>query len=202
MKKTIFFFLLGGLILMTGNLHAQELSKENKKKYQNLAKQYKKNPASLKKLTDEHRKFKKENALLVNEINQLRSQAGNSDQQFDQLRNDLEMANQRLMEANARIDELSSQPAPAPKEDYMSGVVFRVQLGAYKDRQIAERLEPGENMAMEDSDDLQKIVVGQFRDYEKASRLKKNLIAMGLDDAWIVSYRDGMRISIDEALGN
>ena len=200
MKKTIFYFLLGGLFLFNGQLQAQELSKEEAKRMKALAKQYKKNPESLLKLTEEHKDLKDQNASLTAELNQVRSQAGSSDSQIEQMRMDLQSANQQLMDANARLSELSSRPPAPPQDDFVSGILFKVQLGAYEKRQINEELDPGESMALEGGDDLQKVVVGQFRDYDKAKRLKKNLIAMGVDDAWIVSYRDGVRISIDEAL--
>ena len=58
-----------------------------------------------------------------------------------------------------------------------------------------------ENLNVEESAEYQKVVVGQFRDYEKAKNLRDELKQMGVKGAWIVSYRDGQRITVKEALG-
>ena len=68
------------------------------------------------------------------------------------------------------------------------------------EREVPEKLTNSANLETEKQDDLQKIVVGQFRDYQKADNLKNQLRAMGVEGAWIVSYKDGMRVPIDVAL--
>lgn len=77
------------------------------------------------------------------------------------------------------------------------GVWFRVQIGAYEERHIAERLETTEQLSLEKRDDLQKITLGRFRTYSDAKELQSQLQAMGLKDAWVVSYKDGVRVPID-----
>ena len=41
-----------------------------------------------------------------------------------------------------------------------------------------------------------------FREYFEANEFKDYLIAMGVEDAWIVSYRDGNRVDIKEVIGD
>lgn len=86
----------------------------------------------------------------------------------------------------------------ASSDDY--GIWFRVQIGAYKNRQIDKNLETTDELSLEKPNDIQKVSLGRFRQYEDAKRLKTQLKGMGLKDAWIVSYKDGKRISIEEAL--
>jgi len=122
------------------------------------------------------------------EMNALQSTNASLQQENNNLKNDLNTA-------NASIKMLSSETEPA----FARGIVFKVQIGAYKDLNVSENIPDSDNIGTENSDDVQKIVLGQFRDFKKADQLKKQLRMMGVKDAWIVSYKDGNRITIEEA---
>lgn len=100
-----------------------------------------------------------------------------------------------LFSANQSIKTLSSQTPLS----FERGVVFKVQIGAYKEIDVSDNITNSDNLGTESNEDVQKIVLGQFRDFEKADQLKNYLRTMGLKDAWIVSYKDGNRITIAEA---
>jgi hypothetical protein len=51
-------------------------------------------------------------------------------------------------------------------------------------------------------DGLQKIVLGRFRDYQKAKQLQTQIQNLGIKDAWIASYEDGVRVPIEQVIGN
>ena len=76
-----------------------------------------------------------------------------------------------------------------------------MQIGAYEDPKIAQDLETNEEgMGLENSDNLQKIVLGRFRDYNRAKQLQTQVKNLGIKDAWIASYEDGQRVPIEQVL--
>ena len=86
-------------------------------------------------------------------------------------------------------------------EDFTKGIVFKVQIGAYRKRDLSNILAGSEgDLVQEKVDDLNKYTLGSFRDYWKADQLKKEIRAMGIKDAWIVPLKDGQRIPLKDAL--
>lgn len=84
----------------------------------------------------------------------------------------------------------------------LDGVVFKVQIGAYKERDLSDVLEGSHTpeFEQEKEGDLNKYTIGYFRDYKKANRFKKELRAMGVKDAWIVPFKDGKRVPLKDVL--
>ena len=107
--------------------------------------------------------------------------------------------NQELKYTQEQLASVTQQ-MQAASDDF--GVWFRVQIGAYEDRAIDSELETTEGLSLEGDDDLQKIVLGRFRTYEKAKRLQDHLKTMGVADAWIVTYQDGERVPIESVIKN
>jgi hypothetical protein len=86
---------------------------------------------------------------------------------------------------------------------YIKGLVFKVQIGAYKRRdlsKISEGTNPQEVFEQEQSKGINMYTLRHFRDYQKANQFKKELRAMGLKDAWIVPFRDGKRVPLKDVL--
>ena len=120
-------------------------------------------------------------------------------QQEEALAKQLIAARSALIAARNSLTELSNQEAECP-EEWKNGIVFRVQIGAFEERSLSENITSSVNLDTEQKNDMQKITVGQFRAYDKADRLKTHLRAMGVEDAWIVSYLNDERIDIQTAL--
>ncbi|HDR67598.1 MAG TPA: hypothetical protein ENN61_00960 [Bacteroidaceae bacterium] len=85
------------------------------------------------------------------------------------------------------------------------GICFRIQLIAlrmpFNGNLHFSRLGIDGDIRVEIHEGLYKYSAGSFSDYLSASRYKKTIENRpGLDDAFIVAYRNGMRISIEEAL--
>lgn len=97
-----------------------------------------------------------------------------------------------------------AQNADVTKDLYdKQGIVFKVQIGAYKKRNLCDLLteESTETiLEQERSENLYKYTLGHFRDYWKADRLKKELRALGLKDAWVVALQDGKRVPLKVVL--
>lgn len=120
-------------------------------------------------------------------------------EKYDYLQRENEQLRKRLIAARISLNEISAQEPECP-EAMEKGIVFKVQIGAYEERELSESIVTSVNIDTEKKNDMQKIVIGQFRAYQKADRLKEQLRVMGVEDAWIVSYKDGKRVSIEIAL--
>jgi cell division protein FtsN len=88
----------------------------------------------------------------------------------------------------------------------LTGVEFRVQCGAFRDKnsadtQLAAKYRITEIIQEEFTDGWYKYTVGSFRTYEEASNYKELFIARTkISTAFIVAYRDGRRLAkISEA---
>ena len=87
-------------------------------------------------------------------------------------------------------------------EDFTKGVVFQVQIGAYRKLDLSNTLAGSEGglLVQEKAGDLNQYLLGSFRDYWKADQLKKEIRVMGIKDAWIVPFKDGQRVPLKEVL--
>jgi hypothetical protein len=86
---------------------------------------------------------------------------------------------------------------------YIKGLIFKVQIGAYKKRDLGNVLEgtsPKEVFEQERSAGVNMYTLRHFRDYWKANQFKKELRSMGLKDAWIVAFKDGKRVPLKDVL--
>ena len=101
------------------------------------------------------------------------------------------------------MSESAQSPSIGSKIDVSKGVVFKVQIGVFRNKDLSKYLDKGENFSGEmDDKGLRKYSLGIFRDYWEADTFKKYLREMGVKDAWIVSFRDGQRVPIKEVLEN
>jgi hypothetical protein len=81
------------------------------------------------------------------------------------------------------------------------GLIYKVQIGAFKNKNLEKYLENHVNFSGDiDDDGTKKYTLGYFSDYWEADNFKKYLREMGVRDAWIVSYKDGKRVSMKDAL--
>lgn len=88
-------------------------------------------------------------------------------------------------------------------EYYVKGIIFKVQVGAYKRRDTSLALEEEKLSGMferEQSGDINAYTLRYFRDYWQANTFKKKLRAMGVKDAWIVAFQDGKRVPLKSVL--
>jgi hypothetical protein len=86
-----------------------------------------------------------------------------------------------------------------------AGVVFRIQLTAVKDPIYAGSFFEGSpvfrNVRVEKIDGLHKYTVGPFSSYEEAEQLKDRInLQTPVSDAFIVAYRDGRRVPVEDVL--
>ena len=198
MKKTFIVFFCLTLILASTQSFAQ-LSKKEKKEWKKKAKLYAKNPANLKQLTEDKEVADNTVATLNQKVTQLQSSVSEKDAKIAELEDQLSQARSQLTAANAELTALKENPSNSM--DFSKGVVFKVQIGAFKNKNLAKYFENNPNFGGEAKDnEPQKLTIGIFRDYWEADTFKKYMREMGVKDAWIVPYQDGQRVEIKDVL--
>jgi hypothetical protein len=198
MKKSIIAFFCLALILTATQSFAQ-LSKKEKKEWKKKAKEYAKNPANLKQLTDDKQAADNTVTTLNQKVSQLQSSMSEKDSKIASLEDQLTELRGQLTSANAELTALKENPSNSM--DFSKGVVFKVQIGAFKNKNLAKYFENNPNFGGEAKDnEPQKLTIGVFRDYWEADTFKKYMREMGVKDAWIVPYQDGQRVEIKDVL--
>ena len=198
MKKSIIAFFCLALIVASTQSFAQ-LSKKEKKEWKKKAKEYAKNPANLKQLTDDKQTADNTVTTLNQKVSQLQSSVGEKDSKIATLEDQLTELRGQLTAANAELTALKENPSNSM--DFSKGVVFKVQIGAFKNKNLAKYFENNPNFGGEAKDnEPQKLTIGVFRDYWEADTFKKYMREMGVKDAWIVPYQDGQRVEIKDVL--
>lgn len=205
MTKCILLSLFIGLVTVN-HTQAQELSKAEKKALKKEAKDLYKNPAKLKVLKDAKNKAKEELDNNKKEILKLKAAQHDFEQRESVMLSTIDSLSARLKRAKNKIKELENRkpvatanPTPAPTGT-VAGVVFKVQVGAYKGRSIGTG-NGGSDYTNESADGYNKHLLGSFRQYQPAKSFADHLERLGIKGAWVVAFKDGNRISIKEALG-
>lgn len=93
----------------------------------------------------------------------------------------------------------SAHPAAIRKEDF-KGIIFSIQIGAY----TGIDLEPYEDHLMgikQDSyEGINQFTLGEFADYNEAAEFLNTIKQMGFKDAFIMSFKNGIRIKTPDAI--
>lgn len=200
MKKLTVILVLAFVAIFSVESLAQ-LSKAEKKEWKKKAKEYAKNPEQMKQLVEENQDLQSQTSKLKSENTALQSKLSDKDATISELQDDMAKLRSDLALAKAEARELRSKPAETTGGGEMvDGVVFKVQIGAFRNKDLSKYFENNENFGGESADGMQKITLGQFRDYWEADTFKKYLREMGVKDAWIVPYKDGTRVPIKEVL--
>ena len=100
-------------------------------------------------------------------------------------------------------ESMYSASAPIPMDLEMpSGVVYKVQLGAFRNPITQDLFRNFTPLSGESAGEgLTRYTVGLFKTYTTADLAKGEVRELGYDDAFVVAYRDGVRIPLYEARG-
>jgi len=176
-----------------------QMSKKEKKEWKKRVKKLE--PEEYKGLIEENRSLKSQVSSLRNELNGVDQKIAEKDDQIAQYSGQISDLRNQLAQAQAKAKQA---PPPAPKDEgginENVGVVFKVQIGAFTNKDLSKYLDNAKNFSQEEGDGVKRFTLGVFRDYWEADTFKKYLREMGVTDAWIVSYRDGTRVPIKEVL--
>lgn len=162
---------------------------------------------AFKRLSDENVAQRAMIASSQGEIQNLEKQLSAKDDKVSDLQKQVTRMQAAYQVAQREIENLKSQPnRPAYRvetsggEDFDIGVVFKVQVGAFRKIDLNKYANSAKDFSEEEKEDLRKYVIGNFRNYDDANVLKRYLREMGVEDAWIVPYRDGKRVPLKDVL--
>tara|TARA_A100001011_G_scaffold150740_1_gene159164 strand:- start:323 stop:943 length:621 start_codon:yes stop_codon:yes gene_type:complete len=202
MKKftTLFILILG----MTVSFDAMsQLSKKEKKEWKKRVKSL--TAEQYKSLIDENKGLKSQIARLNDESSA--NDAANKERKDQIAQYEAQMKEmRRQMAANAKKVKESvttSNSSMTKKRSAVKGIAFKVQIGAFQNKDLSKYLDKSDSFFGEVGEDgLMRYTLGVFKDYWEADTFKKYMREMGVSDAWIISYRDGVRVPIKEVLEN
>lgn len=197
--KTKVIFLCLALIFSGMQVFAQ-LSKKEKKEWKKKAKEYSKNPVNLKDFTEAKQAADNDNTQLKGQVSSLNKQISDKNARIAELEDQLSRMRSELSATKAELAQLKEAP-PSNSMDFSRGIVFKVQIGAFKNKDLSKYFENNPNFGGEAVDKgEQRFTIGIFRDYWEADKFKKYMREMGVKDAWIVPYKDGQRVEIKDVL--
>ncbi|WP_338794012.1 Ezrin/radixin/moesin family protein [Bernardetia sp. MNP-M8] len=194
----MFRFILASLcfifLLSTHSVFAQKMSKEQKKVWKK--KQKSMSVEDFKKKVEGYETAVEEASKLEKQVVSTSQTLMEKERMVDSLQQALADAQQAAKSETENADASSSDG----KDDYSKGTVYRVQVGAFRNKDLMKFVEHRRFHAEEDEDGVKKYTIAAFRDYWEADLFKKYLREMGVNDAWIVSYKDGVRVQIESVL--
>lgn len=198
MKNNVLILILCLSVCLVSTSYAQKNKKSKEDKA--LEKEWKKKAKSLdpleyKNLIDEQNRLKNEASALSAKMMSIDDQMSSKDTEISRLKAELKDMEAKLAE------EQSSNVTGTGKKMTSKGVVFKVQIGAFRNKDLTKYFENNQNFSGDvDADGVKKYTIGYFGDYWEADRFKKYLREMGVKDAWIVPYKDGQRVNIKDVL--
>lgn len=202
MKNIASILILLFCVAFTFDADAQEMSKKEKKEWKKRIKAL--SPEQYKTLLDDNKSLKSQNASLKAEVAGVDSRVADKDNQISMLQDQVADLKDQLADALARPapqPERTAGPSIGSRIDDQTGIVFKVQIGAFKQKDLSKYLDAGDNFSGEtDENGLRRYSLGVFREYWDADTFKKYLREMGVKGAFIVAYRDGQRVDIKDVL--
>ncbi len=190
-------------LIFSGSQVFAQLSKAEKKEWKKKAKEYAKNPSSLKEFTEAKQTADNNVSQLNTQVKQLQTTVSDKNARIADLEDQISKMRSELTSVKGELAQLKENP-PVNAMDFSRGVVYKVQVGAFKNKDLSKYFENNPNFGGEaagkDKNDPQRITIGIFRDYWEADTFKKYMRDMGVKDAWIVPYRDGQRVEIKDVL--
>lgn len=200
MKSKLILVLSLAMCLCISGAYAQ-LSKQEKKEWKKKAKEYAKAPENLKDLSESNQSLNSQLNSTRTELNSMQGRLSDKDAKIAELQEELAKVRSNLSSTMAELREMRNRPVEGPSSDYSQGVWFKVQIGAFKGKDLSAYFGDNPVFGGEVGEDgKQRITLMGFRDYWEADKFKKYMRDMGVKDAWIVPYQDGVRVDIKDVL--
>lgn len=196
---------LGLMLASTGMLCAQQKKKggdpqkQLKKEWKKKAKSYVKNPLALKAREESFQKQVQDRDRQLEEMQRRNRELA---EQIAQLEDQLRARQYSLDSMQSEVLRLKAAYEAEKKQsrlDVMPGLVFKVQIGAFRLFDMRKYAQDNPFFETEALGDINRYTVGRFRDLALAEAFQKDLKRLGIRDAWIVPFKDGVRITMKEA---
>lgn len=204
----LLFFINNGVAQVDPKAQRKEWSKKMKDM----------DPLEFKRIFEEAQNSRAEIAAKTATLSELQTTVSQKDEEIRKLKEELDKSNSQhkdLHEEHTSYKK-SVQTATAPSKNtvdlthnnpetqeklYKGGVIFKVQIGAFKNKDLVKYFENNKNFSGDvDADGIKKYTLGYFNDYWEADNFKKYIREMGVKDAWIVAYKNGQRVNLRDVL--
>lgn len=196
MQRNIsFIFFL--LLIFTNLSFSQDERKEWEKKKKEM------DPLELKRIMDENSNFKADIAAKKNTLSEVETNLAQKNEELKKIVEEFNNYKNSVNTATApKKNETDITTTTPEKKDLLTkGIIFKVQIGAFKNKDLRKYFENNKNFSGDvDEDGVKKYTIGYFNDYWEADTFKKYLREMGVRDAWIVPYKNGKRVNIRDVL--
>lgn len=169
-------------------------AKEWKKRIKSLS------PEQYKSLLEENKSLKGQVSSLKKEVSGVDSRIKDKDDQIAQYQDQVSGLRKDLAAAKKASAKPASDAGASVSQVDTKGVIFKVQIGAFKKKDLSKFSQNNPAFNTDSKDGLMKYSVGTFRDYWEADTFKKYLREVGVKDAFIVSFKDGKSVSIKSVL--
>ncbi len=187
-------------LIFSGMQVFAQLSKKEKKEWKKKAKEFAKNPANLKDFTEAKQVADDDNTSLKGQVSTLNKTVSDKNTRIAELEDQISTMRSELTSVRGELAQLKEAP-PVNSMDFSKGVVFKVQIGAFKNKDLSKYFNNNPNFGGEAVDKgEQRFTIGIFRDYWEADKFKKYLREMGVKDAWIVPFKDAQRVELKDVL--
>lgn len=93
----------------------------------------------------------------------------------------------------------AAHPAAIRKEDF-KGILFSIQIGAYTGIDLEPYKDHLMGIKQDTYDGIHQFTLGEFVDYTEASEFLNTVRQMGFQDAFIMSFKNGIRIKTPDAI--
>lgn len=185
MKLKTLITLLAVSFLLNG-LYAQDLSKEEKKTLKKELRDLTKDPIKYKYLKES---LVKKDIIVKEQSSEIEALTTEKDVLVKSLgvtRDSIGYFENQIAEAR-----LQAMPGGFVKND---GLKYRVQIGLYKEFDIRSFLNDLKVTSFEETEGLFRYTIGNFTTEEEAETFKLAVRKMGIKDAFVSHYSDGIRI--------
>lgn len=180
MKKIVLALFTLVFLVGLSTAEAQTLSKKEKRALKKEIKTYKKDPEKWVSIQDRHKLDVKD---LSDEVAELKAKlaAANAEKQ--------ELAN-KLAALEAQYVNLQKS---MPSTKLPAGTVYQVQMGYYQYLNLVSFNEKLKTVKAEEIDGAKRYVIGHFENVMDALQFSNDIKALGIKDAFVSQYIDGVR---------
>lgn len=196
MKKQVIVSLLMVILALAPVINAQAQTDTDDSQAQNDGKKKKKE----KKKKEKVKKLSKDDLNAM--VSQLNSKIKNLEAENERLKTAVSQKDEEISQLEEDLTAEKNKPAPVvvdPVNVAPEGIAFKVQIGAYQKFSINQYFTELKKISYEDVDGTNKYVIGYFTSLEAAKGFEADMKKMGIKDSWLVPYKDGVRITDDEA---
>ena len=183
------------IVLLPCTLFAQtKLTKEEAKKLQNELKTLAKNPQKLKSAKIELEELSVTENMRNAQTLDLQAKIKKQENELKSLEEDIN--NQKVELNKMSIALQAPQKVKVNKIPTNARAIYRVQIGAYRNAEIAQTLQSTDNFEIEpieSENGMKRYLVGKFTSFQEANKLVQKLRKTGAQ-AFAVGYLDGKRL--------